>query len=119
MPKKKYEPPEITGPDSGGNPEDNSSPAGVTGCAYGAFGGSCSDGANPQGSLSQCSIGGDPSVPNCSTGTTAGAACTDGTDAVFTCSTGTSVPGDCADGITPLGATCSTGTAASSCTAGN
>jgi len=118
MAKKKYQPPSITGPESENDPKKNYSPAGITGCSYGAIGASCADGTEPSGTPASCNVGGSPEEQNCMAGTTAAASCLDGTDAIQGCDTGISVPGDCTSGQTPLGAICNTGTSASSCSSG-
>jgi hypothetical protein len=117
--KKKYEAPLMAGPESDGKRGRSFSPAGVTGCAYGAFGAECSHGTDPQGTPASCNAGGEPEVQNCDNGTNAGVACIHGEDAVQSCNTGTRVQGDCLSGTTPLGALCDNGHSAATCSNGS
>ena len=117
--KKRYEPPSMTGPESDGGKGANLSPAGVTGCSYGAFGATCANGTQPQGTPASCNAGGEPEVQNCETGTTAGAACITGNDAIQDCNTGVRVQGDCLGGTTPVGPICDTGSSAAQCSTGS
>ena len=116
--KKKYEPPSITSPEPDDRRRSNFTPAAVTGCSYGAYGATCANGTDPQGTPGSCNGGGSPLVQNCQTGTSAGVDCIDGSDAFASCSTGTAVPADCTNGKTPLGELCSNGKTASTCSNG-
>lgn len=116
--KKKYEPPSITGPESGAKGEANFVPLGATGCNYGDIGSACANGIEPQGGPTKCGVGSQPEILNCSAGTTAGEACVNGTDALTSCDVGTAVLGDCTRGNGPLGPACASGTSATSCSSG-
>lgn len=116
--KKKYESPSIIDPASGLKGGANFVPLGTTGCTYGDVGSTCANGTAPQGGASKCTVGGQPEILNCNTGTSAGDNCINGTDAQVGCDVGTSVLGDCTSGITPLEPNCISGTSAISCGAG-